>query len=810
MTSRRPPIDFHSIASAALGSARHWLAEWLPGGEWSGDEYKPRNPTRDDKRPGSFVINARTGKWIDNATSDSGGDLISLYAYINFVDQIAAARAVAAMIGVVIDEGGDARGTETASIDASAGAKTQAKTQQKTGKIPLNEIQREHAKTPWVPIMPVPDDAPVPPVAHYVRGRPDAVYIYQSSDARVNGFVYRFVTSDGGKETLPVSFCRNRDDGKQEWRWMGFPEPRPLYGLDILALYPDLPVLLVEGEKCADAGHAVLHDTYVTVTWPGGTKAVKKVDWSPLAGRKIFAWADCDAQRRKLTGHEKSTGVDPDSVPLLPESDQPGMRAMREIHKILLEINPDVDFRFVDIPKPGDKPGGWDIADAIQDGMDWGDLVAFISKVRQPATKQLQKGTVNRSDNGLLLNRDREIRACLANIYDILRTDSRWSGVLAFNEFAYTIEKLKPPPFDYGAVGEWEANDDVQASMWLTREYGFAPTPAQVGEAVEALARANGFHPVRNYLNSLKWDGVPRLDEWLFDYIGAAKSPYTMRVARWFLMGMVARVMEPGVKFDCCLVLEGTQGRRKSAMLRVLAGEWFGDTDLDLNNKDSMGSIRGKWLYEFAELDSIARAEATRQKSFLSRQVDEYRPPYGRRDIRSPRQLVFGGSTNVNWGWNKDETGGRRFWPIECSYDIDCDGLAAVRDQLFAEAYELYKQGKRFWPTSEEQKAIFDPVQMMRHQVDSYVELLADFVAQRVTEFRMIDAVDCLKIDPARLTRDIQTRVGKALIMLGCKRVEKRANAVRFWYQPPVTPGGTGDKNDGTGVDGGFADGIPF
>ena len=242
-------------------------------------------------------------------------------------------------------------------------------------------------------------------------------------------------------------------------------------------------------------------------------------------------------------------------------------------------------------------------------------------------------------------------------------------------------------------------------------------------------------------------------------------------------------------------------------MLRVLAGEWFGDTDLDLNNKDSMNSIRGKWLYEFAELGSLARAEATKQKSFLSRQVDEFRPPYGRRDIRSPRQLVFGGTTN-DWAWNKDETGGRRFWPIECRYDIDCDGLAEVRDQLFAEAYALYKQGKRFWSTSEEQKKIFDPEQIKRHQTDGYVDILEGFLKQKVDLFPMTDAAEYLKIDPARLSRDIQTRIGKALTMLGCLRKERRTNETsRFWYQPPVTPGGTGDNTPA--VDGG-ADGIPF
>lgn len=793
MTSRHPPIDFKLIADAALGSARRLLKEWLPGGLWSRDEYKPRNPTRDDKHPGSFVINARTGQWIDNATSDSGGDLISLYAYINFCDQITAARAVAGFVGIQIDD--DNRIT------------SQPK-KQKLSAVKQEKDISDHCKSPWIPILPATDDAPVPPVAHYVRGRPDKVYTYRDENGRVNGYVYLFTTSDGGKETCPVTFCSHRNTGKREWRWMAFSDhARPLYSLDLLHEHPDLPVLLVEGEKCADIGNEkllVLLKKFIVITWQGGSKAPHKSDWRPLLGRKIFAWADCDSKRRKLTADEKKSGVDPESVPLMPESDQPGMRAMRQIHSILLELDQDIDFHFVDIPKPGDMPDGWDIADAVDDGID---LVEFISKVRKPPPKRSSDSRpINRSENGLLLNKDYKIVPCLANIYDILRTDERWRGVLAFNEFSYVICKLKAPPYEHGAVGEWDANDDVQASMWLTREYGFAPTPAQVMEAVEALARANGFHPVRNYLNGLKWDGEDRLDCWISEYIGAPLTPYVMRVSRWFLMGMVARVMEPGVKFDCCLVLEGTQGRRKSSMLRVLAGEWFGDTDLDLHNKDSMNSIRGKWLYEFAELGSLARAEATRQKSFLSRQVDEFRPPYARRDIRSPRQLVFGGTTN-DWAWNKDETGGRRFWPIECRADIDCDGLAKVRDQLFAEAMHYYLQGKRFWPTSEEQQKIFDPEQIKRHQVDGYVEILEGFVKQQISDFKMADAAEYLKVDPARLSRDIQTRIGKALTALGCNRVEKRSNAIRFWYQPPCTDGGTGDKSGR--VDGGDY-GIPF
>ncbi|MBX3629327.1 MAG: hypothetical protein KF908_05310 [Nitrosomonas sp.] len=774
-------IDFKRIADVALSRWNVLLPEWLWGGKLDGHEFKALNPTRADSKVGSFSVNVVTGKWADFATGDQGGDLVSLYAYINSMSQKDAAMMLAGILGVDID-------------------------QENAGHAPAKLVEgrdggvADRKRSPWVAVIPAPDDAPDRPVAHYARGRPDVVYTYRTSDGGVAGYVYRFTTSDGGKELMPVCFCKNSVTGEHGWRWQAFPEPRMLYGLDLLALHADRDVLLVEGEKCADAARAVIGDRFVIVTWPGGGKAVGKIDWRPLGGRKVFAWADCDAQREKLTKAERDAGVDPTTKPLLPEKNQPGMKAMLDIRRMVLDIDASTRFEIVDIPEAGKMVPGWDIADAIDDGMGADALVAMINTIRK------QSPIISTGHAGLHMSNGK-IVPCLSNIYDVLLDDPKWRGVLAFNEFSYVICKQNPPPFD-SEPGEWDANDDVQAAMWLTRNYGFAPDPTRVAEAVEALAKINKFHPVRNYLKSQEWDGVKRCDDWITDYIGTPKSAYVMRVSRWFLMGMIARVMEPGVKFDYCLVLEGSQGRRKSSLLRTLAGEWFADTDLDLHNKDSMSSIRGKWLYEFAELDSLARAEAARQKSFLSRQVDEYRPPYGRRDIRSPRQLVFGGSTN-EWSWNKDGTGGRRFWPIVCAQDIDCEGLAAVRDQLFAEAYHRYKAGERFWPTNEEQRLIFDPEQVKRHEHDSFIDMLEKFVSDQIGLFPMADAAYHLKIDPARLSRDLQTRIGRALQMLGCTKEEKRTNTIsRFWYQPPArgaaTPVSAESVGDGSG------DGIPF
>jgi predicted P-loop ATPase len=248
-------------------------------------------------------------------------------------------------------------------------------------------------------------------------------------------------------------------------------------------------------------------------------------------------------------------------------------------------------------------------------------------------------------------------------------------------------------------------------------------------------------------------------------------------------------VLKPGCKFDTCLVLEGPQGRKKSTALRVLAGEWFSDTELDLAHKDSMSYIRGKWLHEFGELGSLARTEEMRQKSFLSRQVDEFRPSYGRREIRCARQVAFAGTTN-QWQWNKDPTGGRRFWPVEVGEEIRIEALQEAREQLFAEAFAAAQAGERYWPDSQEQADLFDPEQASRETPEVFVEILGAWLESNegllLSEFSIADACfKGLKLDAKAMQRDVQTRVGIALKKLGCERVERRNAVVRFMYKRP-------------------------
>lgn len=641
----------------------------------------------------------------------------------------------------------------------------------------------------WVPQLPVPDGIEEPPKAHLVRGIPQARWCYRNAAGEVLGYICRFTTSNGGKEVLPLTWCRHEVTGKTGWRWIAFPVPRPLYGLDRLSARPEATVMVVEGEKCADVGALELQDL-VVVTWSGGCQAVDKSDWSALAGRRVVLWPDCDAHTSRRTGQ------------MLPEWNQPGFAAMRKIGALAREMGCKV--WQVRIPAPGEVASGWDIADAVAEGMTGNALAVWVRDRARLLSDEPDSGgaLAHASDDAppevsdasasdtwyrtLLYTKTGGLVECLANVHDILLNSGLWAGVLGFDEFAARTMKLRPPPYFGGETGEWTAGDDSRCAMWLTRHFRFAPSTALVAEAIETLALVNAYHPVRQWLRGLpRWDGIERLEYWLTDFAGAKDSEYVRRVAKWFLIGMVARVMRPGAKFDYCLVLEGAQGLRKSSVAAVLGGEWFGDTDLDLQNKDSMSALRGKWLYEFPEMGSVTRVEASRQKSFLSRQVDEFRPVYGRREIRLLRQCVFVGTTN-EWEWNKDPTGGRRFWPVEVG-EVNLDTLRAVRELLFAEALWRFESGEKFWPDQTEQKALFDPEQFAREQQDGLIDALHDWAFSRVSEFSIADAVmDGLKLDASKLTRDLQTRVGIALRKLGCEKVERRNGMIRYWYKPPV------------------------
>lgn len=766
-------IDFAALNAALLGSAEHWVALWLPGGKRRGREWVCGDLSGCEGT--SCSVNLKTGFWADFQSGDRGGDLISLYAAIHRMNQGAAARELQQLLGT-----------------APAPAR----------QAPQREPQLKKPEVEWLPICPVPADAPdfQTQWGHYARGVPKMHWPYRNQAGDLLGVVCRFEASDGSKDVQPLSYCQG-SNGRREWRYKAFVEPRPLYGLERLRGLDDgleKPlVVVVEGEKCADALYEALGQQTPVLAWPGGAKAVQKADWSVLKGCRVLCWPDADAKA------DKGTGL------MLPIEDQPGVMAMRMVERLLKPLGTQV--RLVDIGAPGEHADGWDCFDAIAEGYARDDLLAFMRKilpqapVDAPAPAPARGGsTPSRACAGqeeaadewrarLIMRNKVELLACVPNVIEVMQHHEAWQGVAGYDEFAQRVVKRRPAPFDRpGTVlqsDEWSDVDDTRAAAWIAQNEKFVPHSANVAEAVNVVARLNGFHPVLDWLRTLRWDGVPRLDLWMSDFLAVRDSEYVRRVSRYFLIGMCMRVLHPGVKFDYCLVLEGKQGKRKSTALRVLGGEWFSDIELDLSNKDSMSNIRGKWLHEFGEMGSIARAESTRQKSFLSRQVDEFRPSYGRREIRCPRQSAFAGTTN-EWAWNKDPTGGRRFWPVVVEDEINTDGLGMVREQLFAEAFQAAVAGERYWPDAQEQRDLFDDEQLARESPEAFVELLAAWMADQRSDigetFTMTDAImSGLRLDAKSITRDIQTRVGFALSKLGCGRVEKRTGPVRFVYKRP-------------------------
>lgn len=766
-------LDFARVAAAALAAAESLVAQWLPEGHREGGEWKARNPTRADARIGSFSVNLATGAWADFATDDRGGDLVALYAYLNRLTQGAAAKALAAQCGI--------RGADSANAPRPTRTNGLAKSAP-SGESDALGAAPTKARSEWVPLLPVPDDAPEPPKAHVRRGKPAASWAYRDASGKLLGFVHRFTTSDGGKEVLPMCFAQHRATGAREWRWLAFPEPRPLYGLHELTINASAQVLVVEGEKCADAARSALGAAPALVTWPGGSKAVDKADWTPLAGRRVILWPDADAQRGK-------------DGALLPPEKQPGIVAMERVAATLGALGCAV--RIVDIPAPGAKPAGWDVADAIAEGWNGEQLRAFIrDHLREPgATTALRAnhGGAGSWEDDLVRGNNGALLAVQSNAYLMLANRDEWAGVLAFDEFAQRTVKRKPPPYARGVEGDWTEMDDSFAGHWLATRAGMprVSTPC-AAEAAEMAARQAPFDPVCHYLDSLVWDRVERAQTWVSEFLGAPADGYAALVGRLWLVGMVRRAKEPGCKFDFMPILEGPQGRGKTTALEILARPWFGNTDFVVGDKDSMAVLQGKWLYEIAELDSFHRADATRMKSFVSRTVDEFRPAYGRRILRVPRRAVLVGTTNQH-EYLKDSTGNRRFWPLQCRGAIDLDGLARVRDQLFAEALVRLKDGEPCYPTREEQDALVVPQQERREIADAweqgvhvYLERPDDLNMRPPEAVSTYDIlVHGLKIDVGKITREMTTRIGMVMRKLGWEKFEQRGRHPRYVYKRP-------------------------
>jgi putative DNA primase/helicase len=412
-----------------------------------------------------------------------------------------------------------------------------------------------------------------------------------------------------------------------------------------------------------------------------------------------------------------------------------------------------------------------------------------------------------------LMRRKDTILDTATNVMLVLENDPRWEGCLRWCDLTHRPLLVKPPPIRPGAVGEWSEGDLAELRFWIAEAYGWEPGSGNAKDAVVAVAKRRTVHPIRDYLEGVVWDGRPRLDMWLYHYLGAVdevdaleledaaargahdqaqerRIRYLALVGAQWLISAVARVMKPGCQADHVLILEGPQGLGKSTVYRILAGEWVTDSPVELGSRDGMEQIRGKWVVELAELDSLHRAESTRAKQFFSSPNDRFREFYGAASRDHPRQCVFGGSTNSE-GYLKDPTGNRRYWPVRCQA-IDLDALRADRDQLWAEAVQRFQGGEAWHPTREEQERLITPEQADRTRQDAWAALIAEWIvdpSQRDTLFVTLPDLfrDVLHMEPAHMRPPEQQRLGEIMQTLGWKRVRRGARGQRVWgYERPM------------------------
>jgi putative DNA primase/helicase len=389
----------------------------------------------------------------------------------------------------------------------------------------------------------------------------------------------------------------------------------------------------------------------------------------------------------------------------------------------------------------------------------------------------------------LLVNRHKSVSNCAANIRIILENDPAFRRNLVRSSFLHNrVVWIGQPPADWGERKHeqpWGPEDASKLQEYVVRTFETSP-PSQdaIKWAVEALG-GEDYCPVRNYLDSLNWDGVERLDTWLEVYLGATGQKTASMVGRWWMVSAVARAYRPGCQVDTTMVLEGAQGAGKSTALRTLAvrDSWFTDHLSGIDSKDSKQELAGRWIIELGELSAVKSSRDVESvKSFLTRRCDNYRPPYCSDVISGERQCVFAGSTNES-EYLADSTGNRRYWPIKVG-TCDIAALARDRDQLWAEAVRDFHGGGTWWATTEEESKQLAEVASDRRISDTWEGSVQAYLATHVGGAYIKDLlVEPLGVELAKQGRAEQMRVASILRSLGYSN--RKRNPQGYFYSKP-------------------------
>lgn len=308
----------------------------------------------------------------------------------------------------------------------------------------------------------------------------------------------------------------------------------------------------------------------------------------------------------------------------------------------------------------------------------------------------------------LELNKNGSVKDTPTNILTIIRNDPRLLGV-AYNQMTHLLDVNGKLPWKKIKPG-WNDSDLSNLKMYFDKHYGIW-SPAKIKDALLTAASERVFHPIKDYLEGLPvWDGIERVDRLLIDYLGAEDNPYTRAIMRKTLVAAVARIYEPGTKFDYILVLNGSQGIGKSTFFAKLGGKWFSDslTVSDMRDKAGAEKLQGYWILELGELAGLRKIDVETVKSFITRTDDKFRQSYGINVESHPRQSVIVGSTNSTSGFLRDVTGNRRFWPVRVNHGKKKVWDMTDIDQIWAEALEKYTAGEPLILIGDEEKMAYE------------------------------------------------------------------------------------------------------
>lgn len=423
----------------------------------------------------------------------------------------------------------------------------------------------------------------------------------------------------------------------------------------------------------------------------------------PCSGRLVNAF--------DLVRLHKFEGLDDDATPGAPTNRLPSYNAMCELA--------------VADPAVAALMAQERIEAAARDFADEGTAPALTDADAGAWVKQL---TINKQTG--------QIKATIDNVWLILENDPNLKGKFALNEFAGRGEVMGALPWEKAEKRRlWDDNDN-QGLYWYLEKYYQLTGNGKIDGALSLHSVKHSFNEVRDYLGSLQWDGVPRLDTLFIDYLGAADDPYTRTVTRKAFTAAVARAMSPGCKYDTMVILSGPQGIGKSTLLDKMSRGWFNDSIRTFEGKEASELLQGVWIVEVGELDAFRRTDVARIKQFLSLRADRFRAAYGRHVKELPRCCVFFGTTNSS-EFLQDRTGNRRFWPVDVGINPHSKNvwrnLEDEVDQLWAEAVMRWRAGEALFlggPLEETAKA----VQESHREASAREGVVLDFLERPVPE----------------------------------------------------------------------------